>query len=65
MFNASGQWRDQERNRIIREPSKIVRIVLPGKTEDQDRLTEIAEAYKSRFQQQSVGIIVRPACVAF
>ena len=49
----------------MREPSKLVQIVLPGKAEDIERLNEIAEAYKKRFRQQSVGIIVRSACVSF
>jgi hypothetical protein len=29
VFNAAGQWRDRASNRIVREPSKIVQIVLP------------------------------------
>ena len=65
VFNAAGQWRDLASNRIVREPSKIVQIVLPGEVEDIARLNEIAEAYKVRFKQQSVGVIVRPACVSF
>ena len=40
-------------------------IVLPGKDDDVERLNEIAEAYKSQFRQQSVGVILRPACVSF
>jgi hypothetical protein len=65
VIDARGQWRDSEKNRIVREPSKLVQIVLPGKAEDDAHLNEIAEAYKKKFQQQSVGIIVRAACVAF
>jgi hypothetical protein len=65
VFNASGQRRDQASNKIVREPSKIVQIVLPGEVQDIARLNEIAEAYKIRFNQQSVGVIVRPACVSF
>ena len=65
VFNASGQWRDQASRKIVREPSKIVQIVLPGEAEDIARLNEIAAAYKTRFNQQSVGVIVRPACVSF
>src|SRR5262245_45767683 len=57
VIDARGQWRDPDKNRIVREPSKLVTIVLPGNAEDSQRLTEIAEAYKKRFQQQSVGII--------
>jgi hypothetical protein len=65
MFNAAGEWRDGASNKIVREPSKIVQIVLPGQAEDTARLNEIVAAYKRRFKQQSVGIIVRPACVSF
>jgi hypothetical protein len=65
VYDARGQYRDSERNRIVREPSKVVMIVLPGKEEDMARLTEIADAYKKRFRQQSVGIVLRQACVSF
>jgi Protein of unknown function (DUF3574) len=65
VFNAAGQWRDKASNKIVREPSKIVQIVLPGDDGEFSRLNEIAEAYKARFKQQSVGVIVRPACVSF
>jgi hypothetical protein len=65
VFNAAGQWRDKASNKIVREPSKIVQIVLPGEVDDIDRLNEIVEVYKTRFKQQSVGLIVRPACVSF
>jgi Protein of unknown function (DUF3574) len=65
VYDARGQWRDSDRNRIVREPSKVVMIVLPGRPEDMARLTEVAEAYKKRFRQQSVGMVLRPACVSF
>jgi hypothetical protein len=63
VFNAAGQWREQAR--IVREPSKVVQIVLPGQIGDIARLNDIVEAYKTRFKQQSVVMIVRPACVSF
>jgi hypothetical protein len=65
IFEATGRWQDRAANRVAREPSKIVEIALPGTPEDMARLNEIVEAYKSRFKQQSVGMIVRPACVSF
>jgi hypothetical protein len=65
VIDAQGQWHDAHHNKVMREPSKLVQIVLAGTDEDQQRLGEIAAAYKARFRQQSVGIIVRPACVAF
>jgi Protein of unknown function (DUF3574) len=65
VLSAAGQWRDPSSNKIVREPSKIVLIVLPGRAEDLARVNEIAQAYKTRFKQQFVGVIVRPACVSF
>jgi hypothetical protein len=63
--DALGQWRDRDSGRIVREPSKHVEIVLPGNADDEDRLDAIATAYKRAYHQQSVGIIVRTACVSF
>ena len=63
--DATGQWRDSDTGRIVREPSKHVEIVLPGNADDEARLDAIVDAYKKQFHQQSVGVIVRPACVSF
>ena len=65
VLDAKGEWRDTARHTIVHEPSKLVEIVLPGKDDDADELEAIAQAYKSRFRQQSVGIVVRGACVSF
>ena len=65
VFDAAGQWRDPASKRIVRESSKIVLIILPGNADDIPRLNEITETYKRRFKQQSVGMILRPACVSF
>jgi len=65
VINASGQWRDRERNKVVREPSKVVQIVLPGAADDEEKLAAVIEAYKREFHQQGVGLIVRPACVRF
>ncbi|MFL6795913.1 MAG: DUF3574 domain-containing protein [Xanthobacteraceae bacterium] len=65
VYDAAGQWRDSSTKKIVRELSKTVLIVLPGNADDVARLNEIVETYKRRYRQQSVGIIVRPACVSF
>jgi uncharacterized protein DUF3574 len=65
VMNAFGQWRDRATGRLVREPSKVVMIVLPGHADDQARLDAVVAAYKSRFHQQSVGVILQPACTAF
>ena len=65
MMDATGQWRDSRRGTIVHEGSKLIEIVLPGRSDDKARIDAIAEAYKSRFEQQSVGLIIGPACVRF
>lgn len=58
-----GQWRDGEV--LVREPGKVLLVVLPGRADDRERLAAAAEAYKRRFDQKSVLRVVRTACVAF
>jgi Protein of unknown function (DUF3574) len=65
VFDAAGQWRDKSTKKITRESSKIVLIVLSGKADDLAGLNEVVAAYKRSFGQQSVGMILRPACVSF
>jgi hypothetical protein len=65
VIDALGQWRDRTDGSIVREPTKRVEIVLPGNDDDAARLEAVASAYKREFRQQSVAVIVRPACVSF
>jgi len=60
-----GQWRDPAAGTIVREPTKKVEIVLPGNADDAARLDAVVKAYKRKFRQHSVGVIVRSACVSF
>jgi Protein of unknown function (DUF3574) len=63
--DALGERRDPDTGSIAEEPSKHVEIVLPGNADDQARLDAVVAAYKREFHQQSVGVIVRTACVSF
>jgi hypothetical protein len=65
VLDSVGHWRDGARKRLQRERGKLVHIVLPGHADDLERLAAIAEAYKKRFRQRSVGIVLRSACVSF
>lgn len=65
ILDATGQYRDNERGKLIREPSKLVLIAMPDEAGNRDKLAAIAEAYKRRFSQQSVGLILKPACASF
>lgn len=63
--DASGHWRDSRTGRRIREPSKILTLLTPRDAASLGLIQEIVETYKERFHQQSVGTVLRPACVSF
>jgi hypothetical protein len=65
VIDATGQWRDARRGTIVHEAAKIIEIVLPAGEDNRPKIEAIVEAYKVQFQQQSVGLIVAPACVRF
>ena len=66
VFDAYGQWRNPASGAIGRSPDvKVVLIAAPRSTDLADRFAAVIEAYKSRFHQQSVGVITRDACAAF
>lgn len=59
---ATGTWLGATRG----EPTKVVTLVLrPAEAEARRRgLEEAIALYRRRFDQQAVGIALRPACVA-
>ena len=63
--DAVGQWRDLATNEIVKEPSKDVQLIVPASAEVKEKIDAIVAAYKQRFQQQAVGVVMRPACVSF
>lgn len=65
VFDTSGQWRDAKKKTVVREPSKIVRIIVPADAQANEKIEAIAAAYKKQFRQDSVGVLTRPACVSF
>ncbi|WP_245898211.1 DUF3574 domain-containing protein [Phreatobacter cathodiphilus] len=62
--DSRGQYRHAD-GRIVREPGKVVTIVLDDEARDLPRLADIAAAYRRQFRQESVGVMTRRACVAF
>jgi hypothetical protein len=65
VLDAQGQWRDPARMTLAREASKMVIIAFADGSADDGRLQKIMEAYKARFNQKSVGILIRTACGSF
>lgn len=64
ILDARGQWRSAA-GPIVREPSKIVILALPGRSGGEDRLQAARQAYRQRFDQEAVLITTRPACLGF
>lgn len=64
VLDGGGQWRGDE-NKLIREASKVVLIVLPKTRDAQGRVEAVRTAYKTRFHQDSVLVITQGGCVAF
>lgn len=65
ILDASGQYHDRRRDRLIREPSKLVLIATSDEIANREKLAGIVDAYKRSFDQQSVGLILKPACASF
>jgi Protein of unknown function (DUF3574) len=65
MFDAKGQWRDGTHGAIVREPSKLVVIVMADDAGAREHIDAVAAAYRQRFRQKSVGLVLEPVCAAF
>lgn len=63
--DAAGQWRDATTGRVVREPSKVLTLLIPQDAATLARIRAVADIYKSRFQQDAVGTVLRPSCVDF
>jgi hypothetical protein len=64
ILDGGGQWRGAE-NKLIRESSKVVLIVLPRRGDAGQRIEAVRTAYKARFHQDSVLLVTQAACVSF
>lgn len=64
VLEGGGQWKGDE-NRLIREASKVVVLVLPNGPDAGKKLDAARKAYKARFRQDSVLLVTQAACVDF
>ena len=65
VLDGYGQWRNPSTGEIGHEASTLVEIVTSDTTETAARLEQIRDAYKTRFGQQSVGLVTTASCAAF
>ena len=61
---ATGQWRPAG-GAVVREASTVLNIVHAADARSDAAIAEIIDAYKRRFQQESVLRVSSAACVAF
>jgi hypothetical protein len=64
-YDASGQWRNPQTGEIARDPTKVLIVAVPRSPDLAGRLQAVIDAYKTRYRQQSVGIVTRDSCAAF
>lgn len=64
VIDVAGQFRDAE-GTIIREPTKLLILLVPDAAAVADDVETIVAAYKERFDQETVLHTEQPACVAF
>jgi hypothetical protein len=65
LFDGEGQWRSPRNGQIAREQTKILLVATKETPDVAQRLSSVIDAYRVRFQQQSVGLITSEACAAF
>lgn len=65
IYDARGQWMDPRTRTIGRERTKVVQIAVPPAPSLETKIAEVAAAYRSRFRQQSVGVVTSMGCGAF
>ena len=65
VFDGAGQWRNPKTGKIAGGPTKIVLVAAKRERDLARRLAVVIDAYRTRFRQQSVGIITRDSCAAF
>jgi hypothetical protein len=63
VVDGGGQWKGDE-NLLIRQAAKVVLIVLPAQGDVNADVEAVRAAYRARFRQESVVVMVSPACVA-
>lgn len=65
VFDGEGQWRNPKTGYIARDPTKILLVAAKRTPDLGRRLSTVIDVYKTRFHQQSVGLITRDSCAAF
>jgi hypothetical protein len=63
-YHTDGQWRGKD-GTVGKERSEVVEILYPADRDREPELRRIMAAYKARFHQESVMLVLGPARVEF
>lgn len=63
VWPASGQWRAKD-GTLVREESRVLRLVHPGDEISERAVLDIAAAYSSRFEQEAVLRVRTGGCAS-
>ena len=65
VYDAEGAWRPGPERPTAHERASVLEVALPRGADIGPKATQVAEAYKSRFAQLSVGVVTWTVCGAF
>lgn len=64
LVESSGGWRDATSGKLETERSNVL-VAIGAADQIRERLTAVADAYRSQFSQQSVLLVVSNSCARF
>jgi Protein of unknown function (DUF3574) len=65
VIDIKGQWKDPASGRIVREPGKMLVLIVAADDGIRARIAEIIALYKARHSQKSILMTERDVCAAF
>jgi Protein of unknown function (DUF3574) len=65
VYDGHGQWTNPQTHAVTREKTKVMVIATEDTPAVRSRIEELSSIYRSRFHQQSVGLITSPGCGEF
>jgi Protein of unknown function (DUF3574) len=65
VITIDGQWQDKGSGRIVREPGKLLSLIVEPNAAAMAKVSEIIAFYKVRHKQQSVLMTQREICALF